>query len=131
DDDNEDDDDEDDDNEDDDDEEEEDHEDEDYQDEHQDCYQRRSYYPSGTSDNENRQEFAYYQHGEKSEFYYDGDEFEEIFTKKPKRRVKDNFRRTIREPSDTDSDEERMCTGPCAKTSQGQQHYQNRRMPGV
>ncbi|EUD64278.1 hypothetical protein C922_05344 [Plasmodium inui San Antonio 1] len=129
----EDDDDEDDDTEDDDDEDEEDedHEDEDYRDQDQDCYQRRSYYLSGVSANDDRQEFAYYQHGEKSEFYYDGDEFEEIFTKKPKRRVKDNLRKTIREPSDTNSDEERMCTGSWAKRSQGQQHYQNRSMPGV
>ncbi|EUD65287.1 hypothetical protein C922_04230 [Plasmodium inui San Antonio 1] len=122
---NEDDDDEDDDDE---DEEDEDHEDEDYRDEIQDCYQRRSYYPSGASANENRQEFAYYQHGEKSEFYYDGDEFEEIFTKTTKKRVKGNFRDTITQASNTDSDEEGMCMGPSAKRSQGQQDYQNRRM---
>ncbi|EUD63907.1 hypothetical protein C922_05711 [Plasmodium inui San Antonio 1] len=114
---NEDDDDEDDDNEDDDDEdddnEDDDDEDDDNPDEEDNCYQRRSYYPSGTRANENR------------------DESEEIFTKTTRKRVKGNLKDTITQPSDTDSDEEGMCLRPSAKKSQGQQNYRNRRRSRV
>ncbi|EUD63842.1 hypothetical protein C922_05777 [Plasmodium inui San Antonio 1] len=117
--------------EDDEDEEDENHEDEDNPDQDDNCYQRRSYYPSGARANENWQGFAYYDHEKKAQFYYDGDESEKIFTRTKKKRVKGNFRDTITEATDTDSHEEGMCLGPSAKKSQGQQHYQNRRMSRV
>ncbi|EUD60465.1 hypothetical protein C922_05871 [Plasmodium inui San Antonio 1] len=43
------------------------HEDEDNPDEDDNCYQGRSYYPSGARTYENRQEFAYYDHEEQSQ----------------------------------------------------------------